>query len=439
MKFSIFQYIKKERIAMLLTVTGIALIATTFVMMTAPPQYQAIFLTPQNGKNDKDAKTLPELKNVPLPDGQKPEKKSLRLLFVGDLMSQGTQIQAAMIGKDGSAYDYRPMLRHVAPVIQQADLAFGNLEFTTPGKPPYTGYPHFRSPDAAIDAINWAGFDVMVTANNHVNDGGIVGINHTIDMLRKNNIHQTGSFKNQEEKDIFSPLFIYKDGFKIALINYTMHTNSITTPQPARVNRTSPELVRKEIEVAKQYNPDCIIAFMHWGVEYQLNENAQQRELAHKMHQWGADLVIGGHPHVVEPVKWEKIMKNGQLQNCLTAYSLGNFMSDQPYANTEGGLMLELSIRKGENGNCVIEQPNYIPVYRHTEWRRDGRKRFQMLPVSSYETDQAMDMAGMSPTQRVLMRNFVDALRTRLAPHGIEERKLTTPQYQPVVNHNLEY
>ena len=159
----------------------------------------------------------------------------LKMIFVGDIMGHGPQIESAAI-ETNKLYDYSPCFQYIAPLLAQADLAIGNLELTLPGKPPYTGYPTFKSPDELPLALRAAGFDLLVTANNHSNDGGLIGLQNTIKTIEKNGFYQTGTFIDSAHREALYPLIVYKGNFKLAFLNYTYGTNGIPTPKPAVVN-----------------------------------------------------------------------------------------------------------------------------------------------------------------------------------------------------------
>jgi poly-gamma-glutamate capsule biosynthesis protein CapA/YwtB (metallophosphatase superfamily) len=211
----------------------------------------------------------------------------LKLLFVGDIMGHGPQIEAAAIEKD-KLYDYSPCFEYLAPIISRADLAIGNLELTLPGKPPYTGYPTFKSPDDLALALRAAGFDLLVTANNHSNDGGLLGLQRTVSTLQERGFYQTGTFIDSSHRAALYPLIVYKGAFKLAFLNYTYGTNGIPTPKPGVVNLIDEKAIQADLAQAKAHQPDAIIVLTHWGAEYQLNENEGQRQLAQKILDWGA-------------------------------------------------------------------------------------------------------------------------------------------------------
>jgi poly-gamma-glutamate capsule biosynthesis protein CapA/YwtB (metallophosphatase superfamily) len=341
------------------------------------------------------------------------EPQSLKLIFAGDIMSQMPQIRSAETGY--GQHDYTACFQYIRPVLDKADLAIGNLECTLSYTPPFSGYPHFISPHNLAKSLKINGFDVLVTANNHAVDNGTYGIETTIDILKDQGFIQTGTFKNSKDKDLFYPLIIYKNGFKIALVNYTHHTNGFSVTPPNIVNRLEMPTIKKDIEAAKKMKPDVIIAFLHWGIEHIMVENENQRAIAKQLHQWGANIIIGSHPHVVQPVKMERLNKTDKY---LVAYSLGNFISAQPFPNTEGGILLEVDIEKNAN-KTTISDYHYIPVLRYTPTER-GKLQFYALPVSPYQGNE--EVLKMPWLEKVKMDAFAKRVRGQLDVHGAKER-----------------
>ena len=366
----------------------------------APPQYKMTF-EPKNEQkhNENDAPS------------------TLRLMFAGDIMSQLPQIESAFKGM--GSYDYTSCFEYIKPIFEQADLVLGNLECTLSNHPPYTGYPNFISPDQLAEALKKSGFDILVTSNNHALDGGLEGVNHTIETVKKQGIMQTGTFLNAAHRKLLYPFIVYKNGFKIALLNYTHHTNGYRTTTPAIVNRLVMDEVKKDIIAAKRMKPDVIITFLHWGNEHQLDESSEQRGVAQLLHAWGSDLVIGSHPHVVQPIKNESFTINKKQVNYLTAYSLGNFISSQPFVNTEGGIVFEVNLKKVK-GQVQIDDYFYIPVIRYTPYQQ-GQMKFYALPISPVEGHEN-DMK-MSESERLKMTKWATQTRTRLNKFGAVEKK----------------
>lgn len=338
---------------------------------------------------------------------------TLRLLFAGDIMGHSPQIQSAATGK--GEYDYTPCFRYIKPIIEQADLAIGNLELTLPGKPPYTGYPMFRSPDALARALKDAGFDILVTANNHSNDSRGAGVVSTLETVRKLGFQQTGTFRDQRDRNTAYPLMVYKNGFKIALLNYTYDTNGIPTEAPTVVNLIDTALMQADLAEARARKPHYIIVVMHWGIEYQLKENAEQQRLARFLVRNGADMVIGAHPHVVQPIKKERVtMPNGTEKEAIVVYSMGNFISNQRQPNTDGGILFQVDLLKTKGSPQVrVGRQGYIPVWRYIHKPAGGKATYYTLPVSRLERNPDL-FKGMAPASRTAMLKFTEALRKRV-------------------------
>jgi len=338
---------------------------------------------------------------------------TLRLIFAGDIMGHLPQIKSAEVSP--GKYDYRPCFQYVKPILEGADLAIGNLELTLPGKAPYNGYPMFRSPDALADALKDAGFDILVTANNHSNDSRGAGLIKTIETLRELGFQQTGTFKNQRDRDAFYPLMVYKEGFKLALLNYTYGTNGVPAQAPTIVNLIDTVQIAKDLAEARARKPHFIIVVMHWGLEYQLEENAEQRRQANFLIRHGADMIIGAHPHVVQPIRTETAaLPDGSNKQALVVYSLGNFISNQQKPGTDGGILFQVDLvhRKGvpyaEVSGC-----GYIPVWRYVEKKANGKSTFYALPVGRYERNPDAT-PDMTLSAQSTMSRFVEGIRKRL-------------------------
>lgn len=358
------------------------------------------------------------------------EPLKLKLLFVGDIMGHDSQIAAAEIKKN-ETYDYAPCFQFVEGVIEGADLAIGNLELTLPGAPPYRGYPQFRSPDQLASALRHAGFDLLVTANNHSNDAGLKGVVNTINTLDEWGFYQTGTFQSQEERAAYYPLIVYKNQFKLAFVNYTYGTNGLKTRPPSVVNLIDEEQIQADLAMAKALQPDFIIAIMHWGNEYQLVESKEQGALADQLFEWGADLVVGAHPHVVQPIKEKTIQRKGEAnKKGMVAYSLGNFISGQRRKNTDGGLMLEVELTKNQQtGAVALNDHAYIPVWRYIHKAKSGKQTFHILPISAFE-NEAEALIGMSKEDLAKMSDFAKTTRNHLARYDSRERKISIGELQ---------
>ena len=311
---------------------------------------------------------------------------TLRLLFVGDLMQHQGQIDAARTAR---GYDYSACFAYVKEVISQADFAVANLEVTLGGKP-YRGYPAFSAPDEYLTAIHDAGFNVLLTANNHCLDRGRKGLERTLRLIDSLHIPAAGTYTDIEDRRTRYPLLLEKKGFRIALLNYTYGTNGIPVPSPAVVNLIDTTVIAQDIEKARQLHPDVLLACMHWGVEYQSLPGKEQQKLAQWLFAKGVDHIIGAHPHVVQPI--EVHTDSLTRQKRLVAYSLGNFISNMSARRTDGGLMLQMEFvkngaekekksREEEKRGAQLKKCEYYLVWTDRPIH-SKKKNHQILPIN---------------------------------------------------------
>lgn len=281
--------------------------------------------------------------------------------MVGDLMCHSVQFEYAQVTKD--SFDFKPVWRYVIPYIESVDFAMGNLETVLGGGKKFSGFPFFNSPDAYLEALKFAGFDLLMTSNNHCLDQGKNGLLRTIDKLNENKIHYVGTFNSQKDRDSIRVYNI--KGLKFAVLAYTFSTNGIPLPTGATysVNMLDEKLLVSDIKRAKEKNPDIVIVYFHWGDEYQRYPNAYQKNYMKVCVENGVDIILGTHPHVMQPVDFYKT-KNAKLDTGFVAYSLGNFVSNQRKRYTDAGTILNFSITKNIAMDSVyLSDVNFIPTY----------------------------------------------------------------------------
>ncbi|MDD4631292.1 MAG: CapA family protein [Proteiniphilum sp.] len=302
------------------------------------------------------------------------QESRVTLLFAGDAMQHLPQVQGAR-NEDGS-FSYDSCFHWVKERISAADLAGINFE-TTLGEVPYAGYPLFSSPDAFAFSLKDTGFDIFFQANNHALDRGRKGLERTIDLLDSVGIKHTGTFGSEGARSLHYPLMVIKNGIRIAFLNYTYDTNGLIVQEPNQINVTDTNLIKQDIGRTQLYKPDIIIAQMHWGEEYRTTPSADQRRLADFLLRQGVRIVIGHHPHVVQPIVMER--EGEEIRN-VVYYSLGNFISNQQRLDTDGGMLAEIVIgRKDAASPVVIEKCNYSLVW--VQRRMDnGKVRFTLIP-----------------------------------------------------------
>lgn len=337
------------------------------------------------------------------------DSTTLSLLFIGDIMQHDTQLAAALDPATGK-YDYTECFRYIRHVLEEPDLTIGNLELTLGGAP-YKGYPNFCAPDELAHTLKESGIDILVTANNHSLDRGRKGVERTIAVLDTLNIPHTGTFIDSAHRSATYPLIIEKKGYRLSLLNYTYGTNGIKVTKPNIVNYIDTAQISKDIIAAKAQSPDMIIAFFHWGDEYQSLPNKAQRMVAQHCFDRGVELVIGAHPHVLQPAQWFR------ERNQLVIYSLGNFVSGQRPRYRNGGGMLHVDLKKEMRDSVnttVIADARYELQYVHRDSRR---KKFIILPVSDFEND---DVVLKDSTSRALFNQFVADSRALYDKHNID-------------------
>lgn len=351
----------------------------------------------------------------------KEEHGDLRLLFTGDIMGHDSQINSAFDVLTGS-YDYNPVFKYVRPVLESHDVVIGNLEVTLAGRP-YQGYPRFSSPAALASAARDAGIRVMVTANNHSVDRGLAGINSTLDRLDSLGIIHTGTYRSAAERDSVVPCIIEKNGIRLALLNYTYGTNGIKVPYPAVVDHIDRGVIEADIRAAEVAGVDGTIAFLHWGNEYDTLPSGHQKELAQWLFEQGVMMVIGSHPHVIQPAVFTA--GEGAVGDRLVAYSLGNFVSNQRNRRTDGGMMLSVTL-SWDGGSLRITDSGYILTWVYSPLE-NGLRRFYILPAATFEENELIPDVVASGS---LMKIFLSDSRRLLNyyENGIKEYIFATQQ-----------
>ena len=341
--------------------------------------------------------------------------EKISLLFLGDIMGHDEQIWSAE-NRETHTYNYEDVFQYVKDEISEADIAFANFEVTLAGSP-YSGYPTFSSPAQLAAACINAGIDVFVTANNHAVDRGKKGILSTIYRLDSLGIPHTGTFSDSAAKDTLYPMIIKKNGFSLALLNYTYATNGITVPPPVIVNMLERDTVTADIEKAKSKNPDAIILFLHWGTEYDTVPSKTQTDLAEYFFSRGVDLIIGSHPHVLQRMEWTK--SETGMKDRIIVYSLGNYVSNQRRTRTDGGAMVRIELTKEADSLYVSDAGYYLTwVYTPIE---NYRKKFFVLPCSKFENKPEF---FAKPADYQKMKLFIKNSRSLLYGQNIKINEL---------------
>lgn len=297
---------------------------------------------------------------------------SITLFFIGDVMQHAPQITGAWKA-ESQDYNYRPCFQYIQPYWEKADYVFANLE-TTLSNRNFSGYPQFCAPWQLARDIRHCGVDLFTTNNNHSCDKGSKGIRQTIYYLDSLQIPHTGTFTDTSTWIAETPLYIRHGHFKLALLSYTYGTNGIPVTDGQVVSMIDTFTMGRQIEKARLDTATNIIVVVHWGIEYETIPNSRQKELAAWLHRNGADIVIGSHPHVVQPVEYAT---NGNDTTGITVYSLGNFISNQSKRFTNGGIGIELTLHRNQSRTRYGMKYLSNYVYRPIE---DGKRRYYVIP-----------------------------------------------------------
>ena len=332
---------------------------TSEVEETPIEEVSAIVAQPGFQMHGVDQMVIPE---------KEEELDTLQIVMVGDMLMHEPILKSGL--KEDGTYNFDHLFANVKETIEEADLAIANQE-TIMGGPGYgyTGYPSFNTPYALADAESKAGFDVLLFATNHAMDKGLRAIYNCMDYLDENHPEMTYLGINRSQKDQNENIYVYeKNGMKVAILNYTYGTNGISLPsdRPYLVNLLKEQKIRADIQRAEEI-ADFTIVCPHWGTEYNLGISRAQEKWAKIFLEEGVDLVIGAHPHVIEPVKW-LISEDGH--EMLVYYSLGNFVNGTSstghgVTNRMVGGIADVTLRRNDTGEVEIAEYDAIEIVCH--------------------------------------------------------------------------
>lgn len=368
------------------------------------------------------------------------QETTATVLSTGDIMVHSTQLDGAKTADGG--YDFTPIFKEVSAYFGKADLSVANLEVTFGGTQSgkYSGYPAFNTPDSLADAIKASGLNYLITANNHCYDTGLFGLKRTTQMLKERGIEFTGTKETNND-----PSYTVKEinKIKIGIANFTYETSGqlagrkylngaiIAEEANSLINTFNYDKIDEFYSAAqgmisgmKSEGAEFILFYMHWGNEYQLTPNTWQKTIAQKLSNLGVDMIIGSHPHVVQPVELIH-SEGGGTTVCL--YSTGNFVSNQrkelmdscPSGHTEDGMLFSFTLKKNGSGTVLSDLkliPTWVNKYRGgsgylytvypLENADDGNTKYSLDAASarraadSYARTKAIVAAGLTECQQ---------------------------------------
>lgn len=336
---------------------------------------------------------------------KKPKIEKVKLKAFGDIMAHMAQIQYAY-NKGGGEYDFSDQFTYLKDFVKDSDISIGNYETTTNPDLPVAGFPRFNVPAAYLKDLKETGFDIVSTANNHSMDTELEGVFSTMEAAKEAGLDYVGSFKDKSDRILFKEV----KGIKLAFLAYTYGCNgreNLIVPREEVENLgylSDEDQIKKDIGRAKAQGADFVIVYPHWGIEYQSMPNEAQISLGRKMIDWGADLVIGNHPHVVEPVE---IYQAEDGRKGLIAYALGNFISYQNYENNkdirvEHSLALEIDLEKDlTSGNKKIADVKLHPIWVGTYYNEYGISIKNHLTEDFLEGGKYYDLVNENQRKRI--------------------------------------
>ena len=330
-----------------------------------------------------------------------------RFLFIGDIMAHQQQLDAAY--RKGSSYDFSPQFRRVKPLIEDSFLV-GNLETVFAGtkqnnkKLKYSGYPMFNTPDELADTLKSLDVDLLTLANNHIFDKGPEGARRTTEILDSADLTWIGLGLDDVPSN--DAVILENDGIKAAFINHSYGSNLWPKSNDVHLNIIEEKDLITSLERAKNLSPDIIVACFHWGNEYQLKPNVHQKRAADIAFSNGVDLIVGTHPHVLQPVEI-KILSGDYKA---AAWSLGNFVSFQRTLPRERTCILAAEFAKDEN-KTRLTKISIAPLWVIAP----GQKRTEITYAGTDKNAIAsLDMEGLTKNQiknlRVVGKNILDFL-----------------------------
>lgn len=336
--------------------------------------------------------------------------QTVELIFAGDAMLHKRQQEIAF---RNNHWDFSGCFSAIQPYIANADLSVVNLELPL-GGPPYSGYPTFCGPDEFAFALKDCGFDIFLCANNHILDSHTRGARRTIQTLDSMKVYAMGVYRSRGEAAERHPLMIERNQIRMAFLNYTYGTNGFKPEKDFIVSYIDTLQIRKDIAMAHRKRADIIIATIHWGPEYVFHPSAEQKKIAHFLQHEGVNVIIGSHPHVVQPFELKSDSKG---EKKLLVYSLGNFISSMSTPHTTGGALVRVHISK-KHDKTTVDSASYR-LHFTQRYTNDWHPTSRVVDATSWcETDTTWSKANQSR-----IKEYTDKTRNlfKLSNIGIHE------------------
>ncbi len=334
---------------------------------------------------------------TPEPTPTPPTSEEISISVVGDIMAHEPQLTSAY-DKDTKTYDFTENYSEITDLLSPADLTMGNLETTLSGADKkYSGYPAFNTPDSILDALKGAGFDLLTTSNNHSQDRGWYGVKRTLETLAEAGIPATGTFLDKDSAN--TPLIVDVKSTKVAVLAYSYGSNR-TIEKSFSMKIIDLPTIKKDIQRAREAGAQVVIVCPHWGAEKARAPSAKMQSQAKSILEYGADAVIGSHPHVLQKIeRLEVTREDGSTYNGLVAYSLGNFISNQQFQYQDTGMILNVTFSRDLATNAItVQSAGYVPTWVYL----DDEKTYRVLPIARYvDNDELLSTLTAKAKKRI--------------------------------------
>ncbi len=351
------------------------------------------------------------------------------VISTGDIMVHSPQLNGAY-NSATSEYDFTPYFKEISAYFKNADLSIGNLEVTFGGNEgrAYSGYPTFNTPDSLADAIKDAGFNLLLTSNNHCYDTGLSGLKRTAQVLKQKGIEFTGTRETED-----APTYIIKkvNNINIGIINYTYETSPadplegrkylngslINTEANGLINSFNYNNIESfytdigaKLNEMKNSGAEYTVVYIHWGNEYKTTPNVHQKAIAQRLCNMGVNMIIGSHPHVIQPP--ELLTSEDSNHTAICLYSTGNAVSNQrqelmtscPTGHTEDGMLFEFTLKKTRDG-VFLNSIDLIPTWVN-KYPVNGKNHYTIYPIENPDDlgKYSFNSAALGKAQRSFER-----------------------------------
>lgn len=428
--------------------------------------------TPGSTKSNQKPSASQGSSNTPSPtDGTEvPTEETPQLvstatvLSTGDILMHGKVINSGK--QDDGSYNFDSIFQYVKSYSQAADFSVANLETTLCGTDngyAYAGNPKFNCPDAIVDSLKGAGFDMLLTANNHADDTSLVGYKRTLNVVREKGLDTLGTYLSADEQKwtieevngikIGMVCYTYSDGFSqngYPLLNYNeVGENGILNYFTYDKLPEFYTQLQGYLDEMKAAGAEATVVYLHWGEEYKWKTgegpNANQTAMAQKLCDMGVDVIVGGHPHVVQPVD---LLTSGTdaEHKTIVLYSMGNAVSNQrkeemqqsePTGHTEDGVLFCVTFAKYSDGSVCVDSAELIPTWVNMH-ANSGATEYNILPLEESTAAQWQAQFGLTDTQLANAKASFDRTQA-LTLTGMEKvQSYLAQQKQPQENLPLD-